>query len=151
MGRVNPPFVAQPPLPVLLTPQDEGNLNVLSVLFYVYAALVGLGALLLAGFAVVPALLIAGTVGSATPPGGPPPALIGGVLLVVFGIIALFLAIKCVLMILAGRAIGRRSSYVLVMVGACAALLNLPLGTALGICTIVMLQKPAVKAAFGMT
>ncbi len=154
---MNQPYPAQyppqyPPLPAhALTPQDESNLNVLGILFFVYAGLVGIGALALSAFAVLPAMLISGAAAGAKPaPGAPPPMLFGGIFAAIFGLVALFLAAKCIIMILAGRALGRRQHYVLVMIGACAALLNLPLGTALGICTILMLQKPAVKVAFGM-
>jgi hypothetical protein len=145
-----PPQQYPPQQPPTLTAQDESNLNVLGVLFFVYAGLVGMGALLLSAFAVVPALLISGAAAGAKAPGAPPPLLFGGIFAAIFGLVALFLAAKCVIMILAGRALGQRQHYVLVMVGACAALLNLPLGTALGVCTILMLQKPAVKVAFGM-
>ncbi|HEX8796729.1 MAG TPA: hypothetical protein VF765_37515 [Polyangiaceae bacterium] len=147
-----PPYPPPHPAPPMaLTPQDESNLNLLGVLFFVYAGMVGIGALALSAFAVLPAMLLSGVAAGAKPaPGAPPPMLLGGIFAIVFGLVALFLAIKCVIMILAGRALGRRQHYVLVMIGACAALLNLPLGTALGICTILVLQKPAVKVAFGM-
>lgn len=148
-----PPYPAPypPQQPPALTPQDESNLNVLGILFFVYAGLVGIGALALSAFAVLPALLISSAAaGAKGTPGAPPPILFGGIFAAIFGLIALFLAVKCVVMILAGRALSRRQHYVLVMIGACASLLNLPIGTALGICTILLLQKPAVKVAFGM-
>ena len=147
-----PPYPPYPPQqPPALTAQDESNLNVLGILFFVYAGLVGIGTLALSAFAVIPAMLISGAATGAKPaPGTPSPMLFGGIFAALFGLFALLLAVKCVVMILAGRALSRRQHYVLVMIGACAALLNLPLGTALGICTILVLQKPAVKAAFGM-
>ncbi|HTQ43033.1 MAG TPA: hypothetical protein VMI75_09790 [Polyangiaceae bacterium] len=145
-----PPQQYPPQHPPTLTAQDESNLNVLGVLFFVYAGLVGIGALLLSALAVVPALLISGAAAGGKTPGAPPPMLFGGIFAAIFGLVALFLAAKCIIMILAGRALGRRQHYVLIMVGACTALLNLPFGTALGVCTILMLQKPAVKVAFGM-
>jgi hypothetical protein len=150
---MNQPYPAQypPQSPPGLTPSDESNLNVLGILFFVYAGMVGIGALGLSAFAVLPAMLISGAAAGTPPsPGGPPPMLFGGIFAAIFGFVALLLAVKCVVMIFAGRALGRRQHYVLVMIGACTALLNLPLGTALGICTILMLQKPAVKVAFGM-
>jgi hypothetical protein len=63
-----------------------------------------------------------------------------------FGAVALFLSAKTVVMILTGRALRGRTSYVMPMVGACLALVNIPFGTALGIFTIITLQKPGVKA-----
>ena len=99
----------------------------------------------------MPAVLISGAAaGSPTPPGAPPPMLFGGIFAAIFGLIALFLAVKCVILILTGRALGPHQHYVLVIIGACTSLLTFPLGTALGVCTILMLQKPAVKVAFGM-
>jgi hypothetical protein len=144
-----PAYPAQPPPG--LTPQDESNLNVLGILFFVYAGMIGIGALALSAFAVLPAMLISGAAaGAKAAPSAPPSLLLGGVFAAMFGLFALILAVQCVIMILAGRALGRRQHYVLVMIGACGALLHMPLGTALGICTILILQKPAVKAAFGM-
>jgi hypothetical protein len=151
---MNQPYPGQYPAqyppqpPPGLTAQDESNLNVLGILFFVYAGIVGIGALALSAFAVVPAILISGA--AAAPPGAPPPMLFGGIFAALFGLFALLLAVKCVILILAGRALGRRQHYVLVMIGACASLFTFPLGTALGVCTILMLQRPGVKVAFGM-
>jgi hypothetical protein len=154
---MNQPYPAQyqaqypPQPPPALTPQDESNLNVLGILFFVYAGMIGIGVLALSAFAVIPAILISGAAaGSPPPPGAPPPLLFGGIFAAIFGLFALLLAVKCVILILAGRALGRRQHYVLVMIGACASLFTFPLGTALGVCTILMLQKPSVKVAFGM-
>jgi hypothetical protein len=154
---MNQPYPGQypaqypPQQPPALTAQDESNLNVLGVLFFVYAGMIGIGALALSAFAVLPAMLISGAAaGTRPPPGAPPPMLVGGIFAALFGIFALLLAVKCVILILAARALGRRQHYVLVMIGACASLFTFPLGTALGVCTILMLQRPAVKVAFGM-
>jgi hypothetical protein len=38
---------------------------------------------------------------------------------------------------------------VLVLVAACLAIPNVPLGTALGVFAIIVLQRPSVKALFG--
>jgi hypothetical protein len=137
------PYRAAPPP---LSKQDDDALNTLSVFFYLYAGFIGLIALVMLAMAILPAILI-----SAAPykPGDPPPALIGGILAVVFGAVALLLIAKAVLMIFAGRAMGRRSSYMLCTIAACAACLQIPIGTALGIFTLITLQKPAVKARFG--
>ena len=136
----------QEPPPPLLPKQDEEHLDLLSVLFYVYAGFVGLSAVAFAGVALMGLVLIplGAKHGSEAPP-----ALFGAVFLVVFGLASLFLAAKTVVMILAGRAIGRRSGYVMGMVGACLALMNIPLGTALGVFAIITLQKPGVRERLG--
>jgi multiple sugar transport system permease protein len=63
-----PPQQYPPQQPPALTAQDESNLNVLGILFFVYAGMVGLGALLLSAFAVIPAMLI--SAGGRVPPLG---------------------------------------------------------------------------------
>jgi hypothetical protein len=118
----------------------------LGILYWVYAGFVGLGGLMVALFAVLPVILVA----SAPPPssGGPPPEAVMGVMAGIFGLAALFLIAKAVLMIFAGSALRHRRSYVLVMVGAAMAIMNIPLGTALAVYTFILLSKPDVKARF---
>lgn len=140
-----PPYPPYPAPPAMLSKQDEDQLNVLSILFYVYAAFVGLTGFAIGGVAVLPAILIPASVGAHGRAGA---FVVGGVFLVIFGALALLLAAKAVVMVLAGRAMAQRSGYTMCMVGACVALMNIPLGTALGIFTITVLQKPTVKARF---
>lgn len=135
----------QPPTPppVWPTQDDEQKLALLSILFYVYSAFVALAALLcVAGVVAVLAFLPE----LPRAKGAPDPALFGAAFAISFGVAALLLVAKTALMILTGRAFGRRQGYVLCMVGACLSMTNIPLGTALGIFAIVTLQKPGVKA-----
>jgi hypothetical protein len=134
-----------PPGPYGITQNDESELTLLSILFFVYAGLIGLLAIVLGGFAIIPALMITTAASPHARQGG---LVIGGVFLAVFGALALFLVAKSVLMVVAGRSLARRTNYALCMVGACVSLMNIPLGTALGIFAIVVLQRPAVKARF---
>jgi hypothetical protein len=53
------------------------------------------------------------------------------------------------LTIWAGRCIAQRKRYMFCFVMACIACLSVPLGTALGVFTIIVLQRPTVKAMFG--
>ena len=141
------PYRTPPPI---LSKADEDNLTLLSILFYVYSVITGLSAIMCAGFAILPAVLFE-SLASSMPrhPGDPPPWFFGTIFLIIFGAASMLLVVKTVIMIVAGRSMGKRSSYVLCMIAACFALLNIPLGTALGIFTIIMLQKPQVKARFG--
>ena len=133
-----------PGYPAPTTANDE-QLNTLGVLFWVYAAFIALTGLSLLAFAILPAILLA----SAPPdPSGPPPAVVGGIFAVTFGVLALFLLGKAVVMGMAGSALRQRKSYVLIMVASALAVMNIPLGTALAVYTFIHLNKPEVKARF---
>lgn len=137
----------EPSPPPILPPEVEQNLGLLSILFYLHSGLVGLSAVLFGGFAILGLVVIPTAKPSRSPE--PDPALIGAVVLVIFGAVALFMLFKMVIMILAGRAFGRRSGYVMCMVGACMALINIPLGTALGVFALITLMKPGVRERLG--
>ncbi|HEU4408498.1 MAG TPA: hypothetical protein VFS43_24765 [Polyangiaceae bacterium] len=148
-GSAPPPFTPYQPQRQGSAEADESTLNTLSVLYYVYSGFVALSALVAGAFAVLPVLLFAGAAPGSR--GGPPPWLFGGVFAVVFGAVALILVGKAVLMVIAGQALARRRNHVLCVAGACVALMNMPLGTALGAFALVVLMKPEVKARFGPT
>jgi hypothetical protein len=129
-----------------MTKEDEDQLSLLAVLYYVYAAMIALAALVFCGISLV-GLVFAG--GAHSVHGAPKEAwIVGGVLLAVFGGVGILLAAKTALMVLAGRALQNRTSHTLIMVAACLALMNIPFGTALGIFTIIVLQRESVKARF---
>lgn len=141
------PSVPTPPpagYPPVLSRQDEEHLNLLSILYYVYDAFIGITGLAMAVFAVIPALMI-----PASRPTRPADWIGPGIFLVFLGVIVLFLLAKAVFMVVTGRAFAKRGGWTLCMVGACIPLMNVPLGTALGVFAITVLQRPAVKARFG--
>lgn len=51
--------------------------------------------------------------------------------------------------ILSGRHLKQRTGYTFSFVVACVSCISVPVGTILGILTIIVLSRPAVKAAFG--
>ncbi len=139
-----PPY--PPPAPSQLSPEDDQQLGLLSILFYVYSAFVALAALMCVGGALFGAAIIPQITRGK---GAPDLALVGGAFVIIFGCAAALLAAKTVMMILTGRAFGRRQGYITCMIGACLAMTNIPFGTALGIFAIVTLQKAPVKARLG--
>ena len=52
------------------------------------------------------------------------------------------------MLVFAGRAIAARTRSVLIIVSACIMCLWVPFGTVLGVFTLVLMQRPAVKALF---
>jgi hypothetical protein len=142
------PYGYAPPPHVGPSREDESNLNTLSILFYCYAGFCGL-----AGIGVGGALtffLVAVSAGAATAHtrGAPGVFEVGALMTIVFGFVIVLLLAKAIIMILAGRNLSARSGYTLATVGAVLALSTFPLGTALGVFTLITLSKPGVKAMF---
>ena len=132
--------------------QDTEHLRLLSIFHYVVAGLQGL-------FACFPVLHFAiGAVLVFLPEqlndgkAGPPPVLVGWFFMLFAGawiLVGLTLA-ACIA--IAGRNLAQRRRYLfcLVMAGVEAATC-MPLGTVLGVFTILVLMRPTVKEAFGVS
>jgi hypothetical protein len=89
--------------------------------------------------------------GAATTKGGGAPgdAVVFGVFEVILGLVVLAFLAKIPLLAYSGICIRRRRHRMLSVVLACLACLNVPLGTMLGVFTLVMLTRPSVKALYG--
>ncbi len=132
-----------------LVNQDEEHLKLLSIFHYVWGGLTACGCCF-GGFY---ALLGGGFMAAAgqNQGQGAPPAFFGGIFLVVGIFIALLAGTMSVLTILAGRNLARRTNYIFCLVIAAITCVSFPFGTALGVFTIVVLQRPTVKQMFGRT
>lgn len=127
--------------------QDEEHLRLLSILYYVWGGMAALGSCIVGVYA-----LVAGGVLTAvahTPNG--PPAWVGPMVFMIVGLVFLFIATIAGLSIWTGRNLAQRKRYTSCMVVACISCLSVPLGTALGVFTIIVLQRPSVKQMFGQT
>ncbi len=128
------------------TPEDVAQLDALSIGHFVYAALFGLVSLVVG--AVLLAAMLA-TVGAASSRnGGPAAAAVVGVVDVVLGILVVLFLAKTALLAYSGLCIRKRRHRMLSVVMACLACFNIPLGTALGVFTLVVLSRPSVKAMY---
>ena len=153
-----PEAAAQPPsLPVAAAPAlpattgDTSQLQLLSVFHYVVAGLTALFSLfpliyLLMGLAVMFAAPTPLAPGEAPPPFDP--RLIGWVFVLIGGLGCATGLVLAGYMAYAGRCLAQRRRYLLCMVVAGIACIFMPFGTALGVFTLVVLSRPAVKAAF---
>ena len=131
--------------------QDIGHLNMLAVFHFVYAGLLGLLGLFFVIYIVIGVAMVtsAGSGGGAS--GGPPPEAIGGIFALV-GVLAMFFTWgKAVLVIGSGVSLRAHRRLTLSYVVACLTCLNVPIGTALGIATIMALNRPSVKALYQET
>ncbi|MDA0814455.1 MAG: hypothetical protein O3C21_18940 [Verrucomicrobia bacterium] len=79
----------------------------------------------------------------------PPELKVFGGFMVAFGLLGtLFLFALATLMVVTGRSLQKRKRRVLCLVTAGLSLISVPFGTALGVFTIIVLQRPAIVAAF---
>src|ERR1043166_4302384 len=126
---------------------NEQHLRLLEIFHYVVAGLTALVALF---------PLIHVTVGwfllHAPPPqnGEPPPAFVGYILMVLGGAFFLLGQTFAACILAAGRCIHSRTRYWFAFIMACFECAFFPFGTVLGVFTIVVLSRPAVKQMFGV-
>ena len=142
-----PPYgYAMPPTPAQLAANDQSSLNSLALFHFVYAALIALGgcivlAVVLFGF---------GLVSSATRLRGGG-ILAGGVFMVVLGGVAAVLFLKAFLVFYSGVSLRSAKNKTLSQIVACLCCLNFPMGTVLGVFTLVTLGRPSVSALYLLT
>jgi hypothetical protein len=125
--------------------KDLQHLKLLSIFYYIIAALIAF----ISCFALI--YLIAGIVFVAAPPppsaGQPPPAL-GWMFIVISCGVLLLGWTWAVALMFAGWYLGRCRHYLYCLVLGCSTLLFQPLGTILGVFTIILLVRPSVKHLF---
>ena len=78
----------------------------------------------------------------------PPPAIFGWFFVIFASAAMLFGWTVAVLLLIGGRCLSRRVRYTFCFVVAAVACLFVPLGTVLGVFTIIVLARPSVKALF---
>ena len=125
--------------------QDEEHLRLLSILYYVKGGLMACGTCFGIGYAT-----IMGTVfTAASQSNNGPPVFVGPLIFVIVGFIMLLVAALAVLTIWAGRSLAQKKHYTFCFVmAAILCVVSIPLGTALGVFTMVVLLRPSVKQLF---
>jgi hypothetical protein len=138
-----PPSDYAAPQTPALSAADQSNLDSLAIFHFVYAGLIALGGLImLAGV-----LFGIGLVSSATRLRGGG-ILAGGVFMIVLVCVAAILFLKAFLVFYSGVSLRRAKHKLLSQIVACLCCLNFPMGTALGIFTLVTLGKPSIAARY---
>jgi hypothetical protein len=126
--------------------KDAEHLKVLSICWYIIAGLQCLGGC--AGIVYIGIGIVALTGGMGHGAGDPPPAVFGG-MFTCFGVFMLALAgTLAFLSFKVGKSLVARRSRTLCFVMAALVCLSVPLGTILGVFTLVVLSRPSVKASF---
>jgi len=131
---------------------DEQYLTALSICHYCYGALVGA----LSCFPLIYVLVGLGLVVAAPSMEVKDPnerigmQFAGGMFAVIGGIAAVVGLVSAVFTLLAGECLRRRRGYVFCILVAAIECLNMPLGTILGVFTIIVLLRPTARQRFGL-
>jgi hypothetical protein len=127
--------------------QDKEHVRILSILYYVLGGLGVFGGLFPLLYVVLGFILLSGGLPAPNGAQGPPPEI--GWFFIAFGggfsVLIMTLAI-CTLFV--GYNLARKRRYLFCFVIACICCLQIPLGTILGVFTIVVLVRPTVKEMF---
>jgi hypothetical protein len=114
--------------------------------FYVYSGLVAFSTLIVG---VIFAAMIIGFGVAASEHGTPPEAKMGlGFVGVILGFVVILLLAKVVAVFFAGRYVSERTHHTFIFIVSIICMMNIPIGTALGVFSVVWLTKDSVKARF---
>jgi hypothetical protein len=125
---------------------DEQQLKLLSTLHYVWAAFQAFTGLI--GVLFIAAGAFISFMPQLAETKNPPPAWFGAIFTGLGIVVLVLIETSAVLMFLVGRYLSRRTHHTYCMVMSGINCLSIPFGTALGIFTILTLQKPSVRATF---
>ncbi len=129
--------------------QDDEYLRLLSIFHYVVAGIVGFLSLFPLIHVAIGVAMLNGKFDNAD--GGQPPPEIVGWLFILFPLVVIFIGLSLAICImLVGRKLSRRTSYLFCLVVAGLECVFMPFGTVLGVFTILVLLRPSVKLAFGV-
>ena len=125
--------------------QDLEHLRLLSIFHYVVGGMMAL-------FACIPIIHVVIGIVMLTNPGGfggqPPPPFMGLLFVVIGGAIILCGWLLALLVVMSGRFLGQKKHYTYCFVIAVLSCLFMPMGTVLGVFTIIVLTRPSVKGLF---
>jgi hypothetical protein len=135
------------PDPAAVRSKDESDLNTLGILHYCWTGLLGCTSLFMVGYFILIAAVVADTP-THGPHGAHDQEIAAGVMGGIGIVMGLLMVPMFICHLLAAAGLRNRTRYVLVLVMSGMACLSVPLGTGLGIWTIMVLQRPSVKALF---
>ncbi|MFO0904135.1 MAG: hypothetical protein U0939_14120 [Pirellulales bacterium] len=134
-----------------MNPQDEDHLKILSILNYVFGGMGLLFSFFPIIYVIMGAVILADPEAMSSSNGQPPPPAVGWVLVGMGGCGMVMGFVGSTLTIMVGRSLGQRKRWLLCFIMACLQCIQFPLGTCLGVFSIIVLNRPAVKQAFGRT
>lgn len=132
-----------------ISPQDRQHLDLLGIFHYVVAGLGALFSFFPVIHLVIGLAMVTGHMNDAhAKPGDPDPALVGWFFVAFAAVFILCGLTFSALLAYAGRCLRQRRRYTYCLVMAAISCAFMPFGTVLGIFTLIVLCKPAVKPSF---
>jgi len=144
---MQPQFMAQQPAP----PQPNlEHLRLLSIFYYVMGAITGLVSLFPLIHVSMGIAIVAGGFGppAGSSGGAPPPAFMGWFFIGIGATIIILGETLAICTLLAGRYLSTRQAWLFCIIVAALNCLHMPLGTTLGVFTIIVLVRPEIKQLF---
>ncbi|MBN3037986.1 MAG: hypothetical protein JW869_01055 [Candidatus Omnitrophica bacterium] len=129
--------------------EDLEHLRLLSIFHYVIAILAGLFSCIFIIHLIIGIVAIVSPETLKDEAGKTPPAFFGWIFAVIGAAAILMGWTFAICLIVAGRFLVRHKHYLFCLIMACLSCLFVPLGTLLGVFTIVVLMRPEVKELFG--
>jgi hypothetical protein len=126
--------------------QDREHLRLLTIFWYIWAGIEAAAGLI--GFAFIAMGVFISTSPQVARSNNPPPPWFGAMFAGMGGLFLVTVEATAVLSLLTGRFLSRRQHPTFCIVISAINCMSMPLGTALGVFTILVLQRPSVKALF---
>lgn len=128
------------------TNNDLSHLKILAICFYVKAGLMALTALIFSIYVILGAVFMTADIPRRA--GEPSPEVMGGIFAGIGVVLMGTFFILSFLAFYAGRSLSKHKNYTFCLIIAGLVCLSMPLGTVLGIFTIIVLMRDSVKALF---
>jgi hypothetical protein len=125
--------------------QDQQHLELLAIFHYIFGGLSALCACFPLMYLGIGVAMLSGAFNDG---GNAPPEEMGWILAVIGAVLAILGWTMSACIIVAGRKLTRRESHTFCTVVAALMCLSVPLGTALGVFTLIVLMRPSVKELF---
>lgn len=134
--------------PAAQTSKDEGDLRMLSIFHYVWSGFLMVFALFMFAYFCLGAWMATTQMPAS---GANPEALhtVEGITLGIGGFFFVVMMVLFVLHLMAAAGLRKRTRFVLIQVMSALMCTSIPLGTALGVWTFMVMQRPSVKGLFG--
>jgi hypothetical protein len=127
--------------------EDAEHLGLLSIFHFVVGGLTAVVACIPLIHLAFGIAIVSGAFDGAAK-GSPPPAFFGWLFIIIPALMILVGWAYSICLIVAGRLLRQRQGYLFCLVMAALSCMNLPLGTYLGVFTLLILNRPSVKALF---